>query len=163
MSATSRHSHSVLTRLGFSASTICAIHCMAMPFLIGVLPALGLGFLASGWFEIAMIGISVVIGAVTLGTSYRLHRQVNPIIMMVSGAVVLLFNFFGHEFHSELAETLHPYIATVGGLMIAYSYWINNKLCSSCEICEHDHDHGHSHSTLPTVGRMESETVPAEQ
>lgn len=73
---------------------------MAMPFLLGVLPTLGLGFMASGLFEIVMIGISVVIGVVTLSTSYRVHRQINPIIMMASGVVVLLFNFVGHESHS---------------------------------------------------------------
>lgn len=131
----------LLSRLGLSASTICAIHCMAMPFLLGVLPTLGLGFLASGWFELAMIGISVVLGAITLGTSYRLHQKINPIVLLTSGVVVLLFNFFGHDSHSELAETLHPYIAAFGAMMIATSYYINNRLCKACERCEHDHTH----------------------
>ncbi|MCE7933359.1 MAG: MerC domain-containing protein [Chlorobi bacterium CHB2] len=63
---TASRTSQLLGRLGLSASTICAIHCMAMPFLLGVLPTLGLGFLASGWFELAMIGISVVLGAITL-------------------------------------------------------------------------------------------------
>ncbi len=146
MASVTTRSNRLLTRLGFSASTICAIHCMAMPFMFSVLPTLGLGFLASGWFEVGMIGISVAIGAVTLGTSYRMHRSINPIVMLASGIVVLLFNFIGHESHSELAETLHPYIAAFGALMIANSYRINRKLCASCESCEHDHDHGHEAS-----------------
>ena len=138
---TASRTSQLLGRLGLSASTICAIHCMAMPFLLGVLPTLGLGFLASGWFELAMIGISVVLGAITLGTSYRLHQKINPIVLLTSWVVVLLFNFFGHESHSELAETLHPYIAGFGAMMIATSYYINNRLCKACERCEHDHAH----------------------
>ena len=31
--------------LGVAASVLCAIHCAAMPFVVGFLPLLGLGFL----------------------------------------------------------------------------------------------------------------------
>ncbi len=133
-------------RLGFSASTLCAIHCAAMPFLLSILPAIGLGFLAHSGFEIAMIAISITIGVVSLGSSYRLHRKINALMMMASGAMLLLFNFFGHETHSPLIETLHPFIAAAAGLMIASAHWVNMRLCSSCDQCAHDeHDHAHEH------------------
>lgn len=140
MTTLSTRSHRILDRLGFSASTICAIHCAAMPFLFSVLPVLGLGFLSHGTFELVMILLSALIGAVSLGTSYRLHQRWNPILLMVSGALIMLFNFFGHESHSALAETLHPYLAGFGGLMIATAHRINMKLCDSCEVCVHEHD-----------------------
>lgn len=129
-------------RLGFSASTICAIHCVATPLLLSVLPALGLGFLAHGTFEMVMIATSIVIAAVSLGSSYRIHRKLNPILMMISGGMILVFNFVGHDSHSETIEMLHPYIAAFAGLMIAGAHWINMRLCRSCEVCEHDHEHG---------------------
>ncbi len=128
-------------RLGFSASTICAIHCAAMPLLLSILPALGLGFLAEGTFELVMIATSIGIAAISLGTSYRVHRRINPILMMISGGMILVFNFFGHDSHSELMEMLHPYIAAFAGLMIASAHWVNMRLCSNCEVCEDGHDH----------------------
>lgn len=126
-------------RLGFSASTICAIHCALLPLLLSVLPTLGLGFLAHGAFEIIMISTSIVIAAVSLGGSYRIHRKLNPILMMISGGIILVFNFFGHESHAEIIEPLHPYIAAFAGLMIAGAHWVNMRLCSNCNACVHDH------------------------
>ena len=75
--------------------------------------------------------------ALSLGSSYKVHRRLNPILMMISGGVILLFNFFGHESHSDLMESLHPYIAAFAGLMIASAHWVNMRLCSSCEVCAH--------------------------
>jgi hypothetical protein len=140
----------IFDRLGFSASTLCAIHCAAMPFVVSVLPALGLGFLGGGAFELAMIAVSIIIASFSLGSSYRVHGKLNALMVMTSGGMLLVFNFFGHESHSALVETLHPYIAAFAGLMIASAHWINMRLCKSCEVCEHDHDHthgdGHEHS-----------------
>lgn len=132
-------------RLGFSASTLCAIHCVAMPFVVSVLPALGLSFLGGGVFELVMIATSIVIASFSLGSSYRVHGKLNALMIMTSGAMLLIFNFFGHESHSPLVETLHPYLAALGGLMIAGAHWINMRLCKSCEVCEHDHDHEQTH------------------
>lgn len=152
-----------LDRLGLSASTLCAIHCAAMPFLVSVLPALGLGFLGGGTFELAMIGVSISIASLSLGSSYKLHRKLNPLMIMVSGGMLLVFNFFGHESHTELMESLHPYIAAFGGLMIASAHWINMRLCSNCEVCEHDHEHdemhqhGHSHQEKKDAALRRSE------
>jgi hypothetical protein len=141
VTGTSRHTHRILDRLGMSASTICAVHCVALPFALSFLPVLGVGFLAHGTFEIVMISLSFVIGVVSLGSSYRVHGKLNPILMMISGVVILIFNFVGHASHSALAETLHPYIAGLGGLMVATAHRINMKLCSSCDVCVHDHAH----------------------
>jgi hypothetical protein len=157
MSKLSTLSHRQLDRLGFSASTICAIHCAVMPFALSVLPVLGLGFLAHGTFELVMILISATIGTVSLTTSYRLHRKLNPILIMISGAVILLFNFFGHDSHSALAETLHPYLAAFGGLMIATAHRINMRLCDSCDRCAHDHEHAHEHEAAGAQGIGDAE------
>lgn len=138
----------LLDRLGFSASTLCAIHCAATPFLLSILPAIGLGFLANSFFELAMIGVSISIGAISLGSSWRHHRKWNALMMMASGGFLLLFNFFGHDTHSQLVETLHPWIAAFAGLMIASAHWINMRLCKTCHTCELDHTHehiGHEH------------------
>lgn len=127
-----------------SASTICAIHCVALPFALTFLPVFGIGFLAHGTFEIVMISISLLIGSISLGSSYRVHGRLNPILMMISGVSILLFNFFGHGSHIGLAETLHPYLAGFGGLMVAAAHRVNMKLCASCDICAHDHAHEES-------------------
>lgn len=133
-----------------SASTICAIHCVAMPFALSFLPLVGVSFLAHGTFELVMIAIALVIGTLSLGSSYRIHGRLNPILMMASGVTILIFNFVGHEAHGGLVETLHPYLAGLGGLMVAAAHRVNMKLCASCEVCVHDHEHEDAHAHAHT-------------
>lgn len=128
----------LLDRLGISASVLCAVHCAIVPLAITVLPLLGVGFLAHGAFEVSMIALSVAIGVLSMGRSYRIHRQLNPIFMMIAGAMILLFNLLGHSTHDETLEMLHPFIALLGGIMIISAHRINMKLCSSCTRCEHE-------------------------
>ena len=40
-----------LDKLGMTASLTCAVHCMAMPLVITILPYVGLSFIASEGFE----------------------------------------------------------------------------------------------------------------
>jgi hypothetical protein len=131
----------MLDRLGISASLLCAIHCAALPLALTILPLAGAHVLLDGSIELVMILISAVVGIVSLGTSYRVHRKLNPLLMMSAGATILIANFMGHDGHSHTAETLHPYIAVVAGLMIATAHRINMRLCASCETCEVEHDH----------------------
>jgi hypothetical protein len=128
----------LLDRIGISASMLCAIHCAILPLAMTVLPLLGIGFLAHGWFEIAMISLSITIGVLSLGRSYRIHRRLNPIFMMIAGATLLLFNLLGHSTHDETLEMLHPFIALLGGIMIISAHRVNMKLCDSCTRCEHE-------------------------
>lgn len=131
----------LLDRLGVSASLICAIHCSALPLALTILPLAGAHVLLDGSIELVMIVVSAVVGILSLGSSYRVHRQINPLLIMAAGATILIANFVGHDSHSHLAEALHPYIALVAGLMIATAHRINMRLCTACETCEIEHDH----------------------
>ena len=136
----------MLDRIGISASLLCAVHCALLPLALVLLPLAGAHILLDGSIELVMIVVSATVGVASLGSSYRVHRRLNPILMMAAGATILIANFAGHDSHSALIETLHPYIAAVGGIMIAFAHRINMRLCADCERCAGDHDHGsHAH------------------
>ena len=77
----------LIDRLGLSASAACAVHCALMPMLVGALPALGLGFLSHGPFEVVMVSLSCVLGMSSVIRSWRLHRRMHPIMLMTPSAV----------------------------------------------------------------------------
>jgi hypothetical protein len=104
-----------------------------------------------------MIGLSIVVGAVSLGSSYRTHRTLNPLLMMMSGAVVLVFYVIGPESHSALAETLHPYLGGLGGMMILFAHRVNMRLCASCRSCAHEH--ANDRDPAPRVSSSRSDAV----
>src|SRR6478672_8405035 len=51
----------IADRFGATASFLCAIHCALLPFVIAVLPALGLAFLADHRFERGFIAFASVL------------------------------------------------------------------------------------------------------
>lgn len=60
---------------GACLSFACAVHCMAMPLLITILPLIGLGFLANERAELILItgAIGLAIGSLVWGV--RHHRS----------------------------------------------------------------------------------------
>ena len=90
--------------IGATASFLCALHCAALPFVIGALPLLGLGFLADHRVERVFVLFAVSLALYSLGCGYLRHRHVHPLRIALPGAVLLVFGvtlfegqFFWHS------------------------------------------------------------------
>jgi len=130
-----------LDLIGFSASTICAIHCALMPFIIVILPLVGMEFVANPLLEYSFIASSIIIGFYTFKHGYfNHHRKVYPFAIFLIGLlIVLIGHFFFHD-HSvddklifqtsenDIHGKLFIIIAPFGALLIGASHFINRKL-----------------------------------
>ncbi|MET3115045.1 hypothetical protein AAKU52_002788 [Pedobacter sp. CG_S7] len=115
-----------LDRFGITASTLCAIHCAVLPFMLTILPLWGLGFLANESIELTMISISIIIGVWSLGRSYWLsHRNLLPTLLLIFGFV---FIASGHFLGIAVLE---PILIPLGGFTIATAHLINLRLFKS--------------------------------
>jgi len=123
----------ILDRLGATASTACAIHCMITPFVLGLLPVLGIGFLAAPWFETTVVLGAISLAVISLMHGYLHHRQFYALWLLLIGAVLLLSGRFVIGNSRQLIET--P-LVVLGGLALAGAHLINRRLCKSCERCE---------------------------
>ena len=122
-----------LDRTGAAASFICAIHCVAMPFMIAALPLLGLGFLLDERLDWALISFSVIIGLVSLVPSFiRHHRKVRTLILFIVGISLILIS------HIWLEEDWHLQapVLIAGAAAVISAHLINRKLCKSCIACQ---------------------------
>ena len=118
-----------LDRIGITASTLCAIHCAALPFLITVLPMWGIGFLANEAVEVTMIAVSLILGIWSLSGAYRKqHHRIAPLVVLVLGFACIAF---GHLSGTELLE---PIMIPLGGFTIAIAHFINLRMLKSCPI-----------------------------
>jgi ABC-type Fe3+-siderophore transport system permease subunit len=121
-----------LDRFGAVASLACAAHCAAMPLLIGLLPFIGLSFLADQHTESLLVGLSMGIGILSLGPSYaRKHRQWRPLLLFISGACLII----AVKLLTEDGSRLEAPAMVLGALMIACAHIINRRLCRSCAAC----------------------------
>lgn len=84
--------------LGITASVACAIHCAAMPFVIGFLPLLGLSFLADPAFHKWMVGVCLLFALLAFVPGWKKHRQMRPAMIGMAGLFLIsLAAFAGPE------------------------------------------------------------------
>ncbi len=84
--------------LGVTASITCAIHCAAMPFVIGALPLLGLQFLADATFHRVMVVICLGLALLAFVPGWRRHRKLTPALVATAGlAMISVAAFVGEH------------------------------------------------------------------
>lgn len=114
-----------LDQWGMAASIACAIHCAALPLVATALPLVGLDFIANVWVEIIMIILSLVLGTWSLLVTFKEHKNILPILILMAG---FLFISSGHFLWHNLEAILIP----LGGFTLAGAHFINWKLVRSC-------------------------------
>ena len=125
-----------LDSIGFIASTLCAIHCAAVPFIFIFLSMYGFQFIANPFVEIFFITTSVFIGIYTFRHGYfNHHKKLYPFLIFIIGlAIILTGHYFikdhSHtEIHSD--EIIFLIITPVGAFLIALGHFLNRKLSKS--------------------------------
>ncbi len=125
-----------LDRAGATASFLCAIHCALMPFIITMLPLLGLSFLASEPVEWTLILSSATLGTLSLCAGFREHKS-RRVFGVLGMALALLVA--GRIFHEHHVGYWGPVFMVLGGFSMMGAHLLNHSLCRSCRKCS---DHG---------------------
>ncbi len=111
-----------LDHLGMTASTVCAVHCALMPVIITFLPLLGLTFLSNIWIELSMLSISLIVGSVSLVTSYfKVHKNIIPLLYFLLGFAFILVGHFSQN------DVIEPVLLPIGGIVFVVAHFINYK------------------------------------
>ncbi|HEY9678818.1 MAG TPA: MerC domain-containing protein [Drouetiella sp.] len=127
----SRHAIVSMDTLGILASTLCLIHCLAMPLVVAFLPVLGLQFLEGHAAHQILAGFVVCFGLCAILPGYLKHRKPLVLAGLVAGLVLVLTATFGYVF--GLSESIELPLITVGNLVLVMSHFFNRKLCR----CDH--------------------------
>jgi hypothetical protein len=127
------HWWNIADRIGATASFLCAIHCAALPFVLAILPLLGLSFLADHGFERGFVLFASALALVALVNGYRRHHRSLPLRLAFPGLALLVIGVTFAESYSIVA---HSVLVTCGGLLVASAHFFNLRL---------DRMHGHVH------------------
>lgn len=112
-------------RLGAMAAFLCAIHCALLPFVLALLPLLGLGFLGTHAFERNFVLFACLLATATLVGGYRRHRRPLPLSLAFPGLLLLLV---GVIFAENYSIVLHSVMVTCGGLLLASAHFVNLRM-----------------------------------
>lgn len=111
--------------LGFSASFLCAIHCLAIPFLLSLGLFGGLTWLHHPVVEWGLIGTAVLIAGPAFYRGYRQHGRTRPLWIAGIGFGLLALS------RSSIGD--EHLLTAAGGSLIAAAHWFNWKF-GTCQI-----------------------------
>ncbi|MEM1214427.1 MAG: MerC domain-containing protein [Bacteroidota bacterium] len=113
--------YNYLDILGFSASFLCAVHCVLMPLLLTLGLASGLEWLEEPLIEWSFILTTVILASWSLVGTWSRHHDKRPLLIAGVGFAIIIGVHLlpGHVNH---------YIAGLGGLLIAYAHYRNWRL-----------------------------------
>lgn len=122
----------LVDRVGATASFACAVHCVALPFVLALLPLVGLGFLAGHTFERIFVACAALLATASIVTGFRRHRHPQALFLMVPG-IVLLVCGVAVDINSHIA--LHTASVVAGGVLVASAH-VTNLVLSHRRHCD---------------------------
>lgn len=120
-------------KLAIGFSTLCVMHCLALPLLIVLLPSVGSLSLQQEvfhlWMVIAVIPTSLY--ALTLGC--KKHKKTVLFKYGIVGLIMLIAALsVGEHLMGELGEKL---FTLIGAIIIAVAHIKNYRLCQQADKC----------------------------
>jgi len=112
----------LVDRVGATASMLCAVHCALLPFVLALLPLIGLEFLAGHTFERIFVGCAAVLACASLVTAYRRHRHPHALFLMVPGIALLCV---GIVVNLDVHVLVHTACVVTGGVLVASAHVVN--------------------------------------
>ncbi len=113
-----------LDRLGAFASFLCAVHCLAAPFLFFWAPITAGSFLFNHQIERVFVALAAIFGVIVILTSIKLHHDRRPIYLLLGGIGLATLGAY-----SEIHENLiwHAVFLVSGGTLIAIAHLFNRR------------------------------------
>ena len=120
----------MLDYTGATIAWICAVHCLAMPFLITFLSLVGLSFLADETTEWIIISSSIGIALISLIPSFNQHGKYQSLLLFAAGiGLIIISHLFFEE--SFIGKVL---IILPGAALITTAHLLNRHYCKTCPI-----------------------------
>ena len=112
-----------LDRIAISLSTICIVHCLAMPFLVALLPVAAIAIGSDGHFHVLLLWFVVPTSAIAFSLGYRVHGKQGIVASgALAVAVLALVAFWGHDAWDPAVEVAVNVAASVA---LALAHWQN--------------------------------------
>jgi hypothetical protein len=121
-----QHQGCTLDSLGIFASVLCMVHCAAMPFLMAVLPVVGMSCLQGHFAHQILAFFVVTFACAAVLPAYLKHRNTLVLGLMLAGVSIVLFATFGAG--SLFPDSYELPLITCGNLLVVFAHWRNIAL-----------------------------------
>ena len=140
-------------KLSICLSVCCILHCIALPFLVLLIPSVASFWINDESVHIVLVILAVPISLFAMGISLRKHHNYKCIALAGIGLALLVLAIFmhdigfggehanlehgnekhsdgehGHVEHGGLGETLETIFTVLGGLILLSAHFLNIRL-----------------------------------
>lgn len=132
-----------MKKVGLWASVICAIHCTLLPLLLVIIPTAGVSLFINETFEYVLLGISLIFNITNVCFGYRQHKSNKAIATLAIGLFIFVVGKLLHHHNHDQKEFYldwFNFFMILGGLFMALSSYLNDRLCKNCNTCGHNHE-----------------------
>jgi len=124
------HSQSFFDRFAIGTSTLCAVHCAALPIIVTLFPALFSSAFNDEYFHIILVWLVVPASVIALTMGCKKHRDMKVLLLgAVSITGLISVAIFGHDFLGETGEKVATFFFSM--LSVA-AHLRNHSLCKDC-------------------------------
>lgn len=117
----------VLDKCAVSTSVICAVHCLCLPIILSVFPALGATIFGKESFHVILLWLVIPLSFVALSMGCRKHKSWIVALFGLTGLTFLIIAAsLGHD---VLGETGERFLTLIGAVAIAVGHLRNYTLC----------------------------------
>ena len=119
--------------IGIGASTLCAIHCAVLPFVLAFSPTLAHFLPGDEVVHRALAYLLAAVGLIAFWTAYKVHRRKTVVLLLAVGiAGVTVGAYAGTWLPSHRWEVA---ITFIGSTFLVLAHFWNRTLCSTCRVC----------------------------
>lgn len=126
---TAAQKQDLMDRAGIFLSTLCLIHCTALPLLLAVLQAYGAALvpksLDNGWFHAALAFVLLGVGGLAFVQGYRRHGRVLPLAAGAFGTALLFLGAFNPG--AQLPEAGEHVVTVFGTFTLLFAHSRNRR------------------------------------
>lgn len=120
--------NSLSDKAAITLSTLCFIHCLALPLMIVLMPSVWLVSLNGERFHQLLLFAVLPISLFALWRGYRQHQQGMVLSVVLLGLVLLAASaLLGHDMLGEWGEKL---LTVMGAVTVALGHWWNYRVRS---------------------------------
>ena len=109
--------------LGMIVSVACVAHCVAVPVVLGLLPAFGLSFLARDGLHEVLAVVVLLVAVLAFAPGYRVHRVRHVPILGAVGVIMLS----GAAFAPGLSVLAESAVTALGGTVLVAAHVLNRR------------------------------------
>lgn len=120
-----------LDRLGILISSLCLMHCLALPLVAVLLPAFAEVLPSDLWVHVVLIGFALPVSGFTLLRGYLAHRRRRPALIGAAGLLVVISGAVAAAPVAGVALTV------VGGALVAGAHMLNMRDYGPACVLEH--------------------------